>query len=215
MRDRAWPSVIGSRLSSCSASRSTGSSSSRRCGRGSTSCHWTFKAMSHWASCSEWRGRHSWSRRSRTGGTTCVIWSLDRFAGASAPAGTCWPCSPFQQRCWQPRPRCSGGQPRRPLQTGGSCSRTHRRRWSCSSCSSTLPEEIGWTGFLQARLQDHHGPLKASVLTASPFAFFHMPVNVVEEGWVFAWRSCHPDDAVHVRGGRSSSGSTTAPERAR
>jgi membrane protease YdiL (CAAX protease family) len=49
-----------------------------------------------------------------------------------------------------------------------------------------LPEEIGWTGFVQAGLQQRHGPLKASALTAFPFALFHMPVNVVEEGWVAA-----------------------------
>lgn len=49
-----------------------------------------------------------------------------------------------------------------------------------------LPEEIGFTGFLQARLQDVHGPLKASALTALPFALFHMPANLVEGGWVFA-----------------------------
>jgi uncharacterized protein len=49
-----------------------------------------------------------------------------------------------------------------------------------------LPEEIGFTGFLQARLQDDHGPLPASALTAVPFALFHMPVNLVEGGWVFA-----------------------------
>lgn len=49
-----------------------------------------------------------------------------------------------------------------------------------------LPEEIGFTGFLQARLQDVHGPLRASALTALPFALFHMPVNLVEGGWVLA-----------------------------
>ncbi|MEP6665064.1 MAG: CPBP family intramembrane glutamic endopeptidase [Nocardioidaceae bacterium] len=49
-----------------------------------------------------------------------------------------------------------------------------------------VPEEIGFTGFVQARLQDRHSPLRASVLTALPFALFHMPVNLVEEGWVFA-----------------------------
>ena len=38
-----------------------------------------------------------------------------------------------------------------------------------------LGEEIGWTGFLQARLQDRHGPLKASLLVTAPFALFHLP----------------------------------------
>ena len=49
-----------------------------------------------------------------------------------------------------------------------------------------LPEEIGFTGFLQARLQDVQGPLRASALTALPFALFHMPVNLVDGGWAFA-----------------------------
>jgi membrane protease YdiL (CAAX protease family) len=49
-----------------------------------------------------------------------------------------------------------------------------------------LPEEIGFTGFVQARLQDSYGPLRASALTALPFALFHMPANLAEEGWVFA-----------------------------
>lgn len=38
-----------------------------------------------------------------------------------------------------------------------------------------LAEEIGWTGFLQARLQDCHGPLKASLIVTAPFALFHLP----------------------------------------
>jgi membrane protease YdiL (CAAX protease family) len=38
-----------------------------------------------------------------------------------------------------------------------------------------LAEEIGWTGFLQARLQDRHGPLKASLIVTAPFALFHLP----------------------------------------
>jgi membrane protease YdiL (CAAX protease family) len=38
-----------------------------------------------------------------------------------------------------------------------------------------LAEEVGWTGFLQARLQDRHGPMKASLLVTVPFALFHLP----------------------------------------
>jgi CAAX protease family protein len=38
-----------------------------------------------------------------------------------------------------------------------------------------LAEEIGWTGFLQARLQDRHGALKASLIVTAPFALFHLP----------------------------------------
>jgi membrane protease YdiL (CAAX protease family) len=43
-----------------------------------------------------------------------------------------------------------------------------------------LAEEVGWTGFLQARLQDMHGPLKASVIVTVPFALFHLPSWMVE-----------------------------------
>lgn len=43
-----------------------------------------------------------------------------------------------------------------------------------------LAEEIGWTGFLQARLQDKYGPLKAVVLTEIPFALWHLPFVLVD-----------------------------------
>jgi membrane protease YdiL (CAAX protease family) len=45
-----------------------------------------------------------------------------------------------------------------------------------------LVEEIGWTGFLQARLQDRYGPLKASVLVTFPFALWHLPDVMVDNG---------------------------------
>jgi membrane protease YdiL (CAAX protease family) len=43
-----------------------------------------------------------------------------------------------------------------------------------------LAEEVGWTGFLQARLQDRHGPLKASLIVTLPFALFHLPGWMIE-----------------------------------
>jgi len=43
-----------------------------------------------------------------------------------------------------------------------------------------VAEEVGWTGFLQARLQERHGPLKASVIVTLPFALFHLPSWMVE-----------------------------------
>jgi membrane protease YdiL (CAAX protease family) len=43
-----------------------------------------------------------------------------------------------------------------------------------------LAEEVGWTGFLQARLQDRHRPLKASIIVTLPFALFHLPGWMVE-----------------------------------
>lgn len=45
-----------------------------------------------------------------------------------------------------------------------------------------LPEEIGWTGFLQDRLQDRYGPLKASVFVELPFALWHLPGLIVDTG---------------------------------
>jgi uncharacterized protein len=45
-----------------------------------------------------------------------------------------------------------------------------------------LAEEVGWMGFLQARLQDRHGPLKASLIVTVPFALFHLP------GWMVEFR---------------------------
>src|SRR5215207_1912463 len=45
-----------------------------------------------------------------------------------------------------------------------------------------LAEEVGWTGFLQARLQERHGPPKASVIVTVPFALFHLPSWMVEFG---------------------------------
>jgi membrane protease YdiL (CAAX protease family) len=43
-----------------------------------------------------------------------------------------------------------------------------------------LAEEVGWTGFLQARLQERHGPLKASLIVTVPFALYHLPAWMVE-----------------------------------
>lgn len=39
-----------------------------------------------------------------------------------------------------------------------------------------LFEEAGWTGFVQSRLQERHGPLRASVLVAPAFALMHLPL---------------------------------------
>jgi uncharacterized protein len=43
-----------------------------------------------------------------------------------------------------------------------------------------LAEEIGWLGFLQARLQDRYGPLKACGLIEIPFAIWHVPSVLVD-----------------------------------
>jgi uncharacterized protein len=49
-----------------------------------------------------------------------------------------------------------------------------------------LAEEVGWTGFLQARLQESYGSLKASVIVTLPFALFHLPVVMAESGLALA-----------------------------
>lgn len=48
---------------------------------------------------------------------------------------------------------------------------------------ATLPvinlwEEAGWMGFVQARLQDRHGPAAAAALTAPLFGLIHLPLFV-------------------------------------
>ena len=45
-----------------------------------------------------------------------------------------------------------------------------------------LAEEVGWTGFLQDRLQGRYGPMKACILTEMPFALFHVPDVLVDTG---------------------------------
>jgi uncharacterized protein len=45
-----------------------------------------------------------------------------------------------------------------------------------------LWEELGWTGFVQARLMSRHGLLVGSLLTAVPFAVLHIP-RAFTEGW--------------------------------
>src|SRR5437763_2912206 len=51
---------------------------------------------------------------------------------------------------------------------------------------SNGPEEIGWMGFLQARLQERHGPLLASLFVTLPFALYHLPGFMVDEGFGLA-----------------------------
>jgi membrane protease YdiL (CAAX protease family) len=46
-----------------------------------------------------------------------------------------------------------------------------------------LPEEIGWTGFVQSKLQERHGPVLASLMVAPPFALIHVPAYFIA-GWI-------------------------------
>jgi len=54
------------------------------------------------------------------------------------------------------------------------------------SIVSNGAEESGWMGFLQARLQDRYGPLKACGIVEVPFALFHLPDLLVgvDEGLI-------------------------------
>jgi membrane protease YdiL (CAAX protease family) len=45
---------------------------------------------------------------------------------------------------------------------------------------NSVAEEIGWTGFVFARFQDGHGPLRAALLTTVFFWLFHVPSFYVE-----------------------------------
>jgi membrane protease YdiL (CAAX protease family) len=47
-------------------------------------------------------------------------------------------------------------------------------------------EEIGWTGFFQDRLRDRYSPLKLSAVVAFPWAVWHMPDYLADEGWTLA-----------------------------
>ncbi|MCE7985001.1 MAG: CPBP family intramembrane metalloprotease [Caldilinea sp. CFX5] len=49
--------------------------------------------------------------------------------------------------------------------------------------SINLPEEVAWTGFLQAQWQTRHGPLWASIMVAPFFALIHLPAYFVA-GWM-------------------------------
>jgi CAAX protease family protein len=52
---------------------------------------------------------------------------------------------------------------------------------------NNVAEEIGWTGFTFARLQDRHGPLRAALLTTVFFWLYHVPSFYVEtRSWLAA-----------------------------
>ena len=55
-----------------------------------------------------------------------------------------------------------------------------------------LAEEVGWTGFLQHRLQDRFGGMKLSALVALPWAVWHLPDFFAEEGWTVATLTVAP-----------------------
>jgi uncharacterized protein len=48
---------------------------------------------------------------------------------------------------------------------------------------NNVAEEAGWTGFLFARLQDRHGPMRAALLVTVAFWLWHLPGFVHDAGW--------------------------------
>ncbi len=44
-------------------------------------------------------------------------------------------------------------------------------------------EEVAWTGVVQHRLMDRHGPAIAALLTAIPFALIHLPFAFADKGF--------------------------------
>ena len=56
---------------------------------------------------------------------------------------------------------------------------------------NNVAEEIGWTGFVFARFQDRHGPLRAALLTTVFFWLFHVPSFYVETR---SWATTRPAD---------------------
>ena len=44
--------------------------------------------------------------------------------------------------------------------------------------TSNWAEEVAWTGFVQARLQDRHGPVRAQLATGPPFGLQHVSLAV-------------------------------------
>jgi membrane protease YdiL (CAAX protease family) len=56
---------------------------------------------------------------------------------------------------------------------------------------NNVAEEIGWTGFVFARFQDRHGPLRAALLTTVFFWLFHVQSFYVETR---SWATNRPAD---------------------
>jgi hypothetical protein len=85
---------------------------------------------------------------------------------------------------WRPR----GGRGRR-----------RSSRPSSLSSSSSSSQEIGWTGFLQHRLQDRYATIKVSALVALPWAVWHLPDFFAEEDF-----PCGTSPASHSKRSRSA-----------
>jgi membrane protease YdiL (CAAX protease family) len=67
-----------------------------------------------------------------------------------------------------------------------------------------LPEEIGWTGFLQDRLQGRYSPLRVSAPGALPWAVWHLPDFFVQEGLSWSPGTAPGEKSPAADGGRST-----------
>jgi membrane protease YdiL (CAAX protease family) len=57
------------------------------------------------------------------------------------------------------------------------------RRWRVKLVFFQLPEEIGFTGFLQHHWQDRYHPMRLTMYVALLWAVWHVPDHFAEEGW--------------------------------
>ncbi|MCW2811514.1 MAG: Abortive infection protein [Friedmanniella sp.] len=48
--------------------------------------------------------------------------------------------------------------------------------------TGNMAEEAAWSGFVQSRLMNRHGPVVGSLLTAIPFSLIHLPLAFDERG---------------------------------
>jgi membrane protease YdiL (CAAX protease family) len=53
---------------------------------------------------------------------------------------------------------------------------------------NSVAEEVGWTGFVFARLQDRHGPMRAALATTIFFWLYHLPGFLLDTGFMAAHR---------------------------
>jgi uncharacterized protein len=47
---------------------------------------------------------------------------------------------------------------------------------------NSVAEGVGWTGFVFARLQDRHGPIRAALVTTVFFWLYHLPGFLLDTG---------------------------------
>ena len=103
-------------------------------------------------------------------------------------AGTPSRCSACPRSRWWSQPPCTAARPLRALSENWPLLLTsYLPTLALMIVLYNLTEECGFTGFLFARLQDQHGPLRAALLTTICFWWFHLPTFVIDTGsWALA-----------------------------